>query len=142
MAAAIWLLVAPAADQPVLTLVERALGLGPERFLSAAERDAYTDAAAEAQRWQGEVERLNASERRSRWQGVPLADDEVRRIGSYQQSFNEMARGERFVLDTLRAKARERERWWVGVPMLLLAALGGIALALPRRLRFAPAPSP
>ena len=34
----------------------------------------------------------------------------MRRGASYQQSFNEIARGERFVEDVLRAKVRRRER--------------------------------
>ena len=55
-------------------------------------------------------------EKAARYQGAPLSDDEIRRIASYQQSFNEMTRGERFVQDVLRAKARTRERWIVGVP--------------------------
>jgi zinc/manganese transport system permease protein len=53
-----------------------------------------------------------------------LPDDEIRRIASYQQSFNEMARGERFVQEVLRGKARARERWIVGLPAALLALLG------------------
>lgn len=61
--------------------------------------------------------------------GPPLTDDEVRRIASYQQSFNEMARGERFVQDVLRAKARGRERWIVGIPAALLALVGLMLLA-------------
>ena len=44
-----------------------------------------------------------------------------------QQSLTEMRRGERFVMDYLRTRARERERWYVGLP---LAALGSIGLAL------------
>ena len=56
--------------------------------------------------------------------GVALSDDEIRRIASYQQSFSEMTRGERFVQDVLRAKARSRERWIFGLPLALAALLG------------------
>jgi hypothetical protein len=35
-----------------------------------------------------------------------------------------MIRGERFVLDVLRGKARTRERWIVGAPGLVIALLG------------------
>jgi zinc/manganese transport system permease protein len=75
-------------------------------------------------RFQSEVDRLNAREKAARYEGTPLPDDEIRRIASYQQSFNEMTRGERFVQDVLRGKARERERWLVGVPAAIVAALG------------------
>jgi zinc/manganese transport system permease protein len=125
-AGSLWLTLAPAADQPLLALLERLSGVGPETFLDADDRATYRDAAATAGRWQAEVEGLNAGERRARWAGDRLSDDEVRRIGSYQQSFNEMARGELFVLDVLRGRARARERWYVGMP-LGLAALAGLA---------------
>ncbi|MDQ6924563.1 MAG: hypothetical protein M3Z74_10325, partial [Pseudomonadota bacterium] len=64
-------------------------------------------------------------------QAAPLSDEEIRRIASYQQSFNEMARGERFVQEVLRAKARARERWMVGFPAAIIAFLGLGWLARP-----------
>ena len=67
-------------------------------------------------RFQGEVDRLNALEKAARYQGTPLSDDEVRRIASYQKTFNEMTRGERFVQEILRGKAQTRARWIIGVP--------------------------
>jgi zinc/manganese transport system permease protein len=127
--ASLWLTLAPAADQPLLALFEQMTGIGPEHFLTADERGTYADAETTVARWQNEVDRLNAWERRSRWKGEQLSDDEVRRIGSYQQSFNEMARGELFVLDVLRGHARARERWYIGVPLGLLAAVGLAVLA-------------
>jgi zinc/manganese transport system permease protein len=129
LASGVWLIVAPKADQPLLALVEATTGLGPEPFLTQDERDTYRDAAASAERFKGEVERLNARERSSRWQGTRLSDDEVRRLGSYQQSFNEMARGELFVMDVLRGHARERQRWYIGLPLAVVAA-ALLALAL------------
>jgi zinc/manganese transport system permease protein len=124
LAASGWLIAAPQADQPVLAVAEWLLGLGPAVFLDEAERDAYGDAAATAARWQGEGARLDAQERRARWQGAALSEDELRRMGSYQQSFGEMARGELFVMDVLRGKARARERWYVGLPLAAVAVLG------------------
>ena len=72
-------------------------------------------------------------EKAARYQAAPLPDDEIRRIASYQQSFNEMARGERFVQDVLRSKARARERWAVGLPATIIAIAGLGMLA--RRIR-------
>ncbi len=80
-------------------------------------------------RFQGEVDRIDAMEKSARYQATPLSDDEIRRIASYQQSFNEMTRGERFVQDVLRGKARTRERWIVGAPVALIALLGLFWLA-------------
>ncbi len=124
LAASLWVMIWPTADQPLLALAETASGVGPEHFLSQGEREAFREAHEYEERYLLELETLNDRERRSRWSGERLSDEEVRRIGSYQQSYNEMARGERFVQDTLRGKARTRERWIVGVPGAMLSALG------------------
>jgi zinc/manganese transport system permease protein len=130
-----WLMVNPSGDQPLLAVVERLLGIGPPTFLSATDGDVYESAARDVVRFQGEADRLDATEKAARYQGTPLADDEIRRIASYQQTFNEMTRGERFVQDVLRTKARKRERWIIGLPaaIVALAALGFLVLASRRR---------
>jgi zinc/manganese transport system permease protein len=119
-----WLMISPASDQPLLALVERATGIGPMRLLGSTERDTYENATRDVVRFQDEVDRLNARERAARYEGTPLSDDEIRRIASYQKSFNEMTRGEAFVQDVLRGKARMRARWIIGVPGTLIALLG------------------
>jgi len=139
MAAAIfaqgaWLVAQPAADQPLLALVENGLGIGPERFLTAAERRVFLEAAQTEQRHRAEVERLRDLEREARWRGQGLREDDLRRLASFQQTFNEMGRGERFVQDHLRAAARDRERWIVGVPSMGLSGVGLFLLLRPRRL--------
>src|ERR1043166_7692574 len=134
LASSLWLIVNPAADQPLLAAFERATGLGPASFLDDADRATYQEAVRDAVRFQQEVATLNAKERAARV-GAPLSDEEVRRVASYQQSFNEMARGERFVEDVLRAKARRRERWIVGLPAATLALVGIGLLWRQRRTR-------
>jgi zinc/manganese transport system permease protein len=124
LASGLWLMINPAAEQPLAAVFESVTGLGPERFLSASERDIYESAGRDRVRFQGEVDQLNARERAARSQGTPLSDEEIRRIASYQQSFNEMTRGERFVQDVLRAKARTRERWVVGLPATVISLVG------------------
>jgi len=132
LASSLWLIFNPAADQPLLGVLERTAGLGPAMFLDANDRTAYQEAIRDAARFQQEVASLNAKERAARV-GAPLSDEEVRRVASYQQSFNEMARGERFVEDVLRSKARRRERWIVGLPAATLALVGLMMLARVRR---------
>ncbi|HEV2042542.1 MAG TPA: metal ABC transporter permease, partial [Casimicrobiaceae bacterium] len=131
LASSVWLMVNPAADQPLAALVEGATGIGPARFLSAGDRDIYENATRDTARFQREVDQLNAREKAARFQAAPLSDEEIRRIASYQQSFNEMARGERFVQEVLRGKARARERWMVGFPAAIIAFLGLGWLARP-----------
>ena len=124
LASSLWLMINPSGDQPLLALVEHATGMGPARFMGSAERDTYESATRDVVRFQGEVNRLNAMEKAARYQGTVLSDDEIRRIASYQQGFNEMARGERFVQEVLQRKARERGRWIIGVPGTLIALIG------------------
>ena len=90
------------------------------------------------ERNRAEVERLRAMERDARWSGAGLGEEDLRRVASFQQSFNEMGRGERFVQDHLRARARERQRWWVGLPALAASALALLFLGRAFR-RAAPA---
>jgi len=110
LASSLWLILNPAADQPLAAVIETATGIGPADYLTAREREIYSSAIEDTGRFQAEVDRLNARKRAARYEGAPLSDDEIRRIASYQQSFSEMTRGERFVQDVLRGKARSRER--------------------------------
>jgi zinc/manganese transport system permease protein len=129
----VWLAAMPDADQPLLDLVEAATGLGPQPFLSAGEAAAFAEAVRDEARYRAEAERLNRLEQESRYQGRALSPDEVRRLGSYMQSFNEMSRGERFVQVALRQRGRERGRWWLGLSLAAIGALGLGVLCVRRR---------
>jgi hypothetical protein len=76
-----------------------------------------------------EIDRLYDRERQSRWQGDELTADEIRRMGSMQQTLTEMGRGERFVVDYLRTRGRERERWYVGLPLAAIGFVGAATIA-------------
>ena len=141
LAGGVWSLLQPAADQPLLAALAH-LGLRPELFLHAGEAAQYADAQAAEQRDHTEVDSLTEQERRARWQGVPLDEDQVWRIGSYQQTYNEMSRGERFVQDTLLARARQRERWLVSLPISVVAAFALSALIPWRATAAVPDPRP
>ncbi|TMG82024.1 MAG: metal ABC transporter permease [Betaproteobacteria bacterium] len=136
LASSVWLMVNPAGDQPLAALVETATGMGSAGFLDARDREIYDGAARDMVRFQTEVDRLDAMERTARYEGAALSDDDIRRLASYQQSFNEMTRGERFVQDVLRTKARVRERWIVGLPFAVLALFGLGMLARRLLVRF------
>src|SRR5262249_27252593 len=117
-------------------MIETATGLGPDRFMSPRERAEHLEAAGIERRHKGEIDQLYDRERQSRWQGDELTSGENRRIGSMHQTLTEVGRGERLVVDYLRIPGRERERWYVGLPV---AAIGFIAAAaIARRARRAP----
>lgn len=124
-----WVVVAPAGDHPILAAIEMATGIGPDRFMTARERADYLEAAMVERRHKAEIDRLHDRERQSRWHGDELTADEIRRIGSMQQTLTEMGRGERFVVDYLRTRGRERERWYIGLPLAAAGLIGAAAIA-------------
>jgi zinc/manganese transport system permease protein len=124
-----WVVVAPAGDHPILAAIELATGIGPDRFMTASERAAYVEAALTERRHKAEIDRLYDRERQSRWDGEELTADEIRRMGSMQQTLTEMGRGERFVIDYLRTRGRERERWYLGLPLAMIGLIGAATIA-------------
>ena len=85
----------------------------------------------------GEAEELNERERRNRTEGETLDDFSVARISSFLKSYGEMRKGEQFVMDKVRARARERVRWGASLGLLLFALLFAPVpwLRMMRRLR-------
>ena len=124
------LMLAPRADQPLLDFVEYAVPAVRASYLTASEAATYEDARDYADRHLHRADQLNASEAKSRAQGEMLDDFTVRRISSFLKSYGEMRRGEQFVMQEVRARARVRIRWPLGVAMLL-AAFGLAPGALP-----------
>ena len=99
-------------------------------YLSPAERTTFADAGAYAERYRAEAEQLNDREKRNRTEGVALDDYGVARISSFLKSYGEMRKGEQFVMDEVRARARERVRWGASLGLLVLALL---LAPIPRR---------
>jgi zinc/manganese transport system permease protein len=96
--------------------------------MTAKERADYLEAGMVERRHKAEIDLLYDRERQSRWQGNELTADEIRRIGSMQQTLTEMGRGERFVVDYLRTRGRERERWYIGLPLAAAGLIGAAAI--------------
>ncbi len=133
LVSSLWSLVRPDTDQPLLAALAL-LGLRPALFLHSAEATQYEDAQQAERHDRMLVDSLSDQERRARWQGAPLSDDDVWRIASYQQTYNEMGKGERFVQEHLLARARDRERWLVSLPLGILSALCLVVIFARRRL--------
>jgi zinc/manganese transport system permease protein len=115
-----WIANAPRADQPLLDSAEAAAPALRVLYMNPRELETWRDADEYAKRYGRHAEQLNAREAKSRWQGDALSETEVRRISSFLKSYNEMRKGEEFVKQEVRARARDRARW----------AIGGIFLAL------------
>jgi zinc/manganese transport system permease protein len=121
----IWLCALPRADQPLLDMVERVIPEVRALYLTAQERAIHDEAAVYAERYRRQAEQLNEREAVSRWQGAALSDNEVRRISSFLKSYNEMRKGEAFVQREVRGRARARNRWVLGLGLVL----GGMLIA-------------
>lgn len=122
MASAVWLVAQPRADQPLLDSVEAFWPSMREAYFNNQEKEIYVDAENYAKRYSAETTRLTTLEARSRWQGAAINDETIRKISSFQQSYNEMIKGERFVMQEIRSRARERLRWPIVVMVVGLFA--------------------
>jgi zinc/manganese transport system permease protein len=91
-------------------------------FLTEWERDTHRDAVASIQRATAEVRELQEMKTKMDWGEVQLTPDMADRVRQTLAGRTEMAWGDRLVLRTLREKARVRQRFVLGVPLLL----GGI----------------
>jgi zinc/manganese transport system permease protein len=97
-----------------------------------AELETWRDADEHARRYARDIEKLNEREAQSRWQGMALEEMEVRKISSFLKSYGEMRKGEEFVMREVRARARERVRWPMGIGMMLI----GVVITPRRKRRF------
>ena len=120
---AAWLMIAPQADQPLLDAAEFTLPSLRDLYMKSSEVGLYRDAATYAERYLREAEQLNEREARSRFDGKPLDDYELTRMSSFIKSYNEMRRGEEFVMREVRGRARARARWIAGALAVALALL-------------------
>ena len=120
-ASAVQLAAAPRADQPLLDLAETTIPALRSLYLSRSEAATFADASAYAARYGAEAEQVNTMEKRKRTEGETLDDFSIARISSFLKSYGEMVKGEQFVMQEVRAQARERIRWAGGFGLLALA---------------------
>ena len=116
---ATWLVLRPQADQPLFDVVETLLPGLRQPFLTPAERELLAQSTAGQAQARQQADRLIMQERDSRWQGQAMSDEEVRRLSSFTQSYMEMSKGEAVVQREMRDRARSRQRWVLGIPLIL-----------------------
>ena len=90
----------------------------------------HRDSVDGVQRSTAELERVRALQREAQWGTRQVPEDMQERMRQYLAGRAEMLAGDRMVLRTLRDRARERQRWWLGVPLLVLGAGGALGLTL------------
>ena len=127
--AGLLLVLLPGMDHWWLDWLEASVPAAQTTFLSADERETRRDAEDDMRRSVAELERVRAMQRDDQWGTRPVTDEMRERIRQYLAGRAEMVAGDRLVLRTLRAHARARQRWWLGVPLAVLGAGGAFALA-------------
>jgi zinc/manganese transport system permease protein len=119
----------PAMDHPWLDALERAAPSVQEAFLTPSERSvrsASADAIAHGER---EFGRARALQQDVEWGARTLDEADRERLRQFLAGRSEITAGDRMVLGTLRAKARGRQRYWLGVPLVTVGLGAAIALA-------------
>jgi zinc/manganese transport system permease protein len=129
-ASAVWIAISPRADQPVLDALERVFPAVRSAYMDEKALAIGAEAQRYGERYKVEADKLRAREAEHRWKGAPLDEAEVRRIASFLKSYNEMTRGEQFVVREVRSRAREARRWWIAGVFLLIAL--SLVVSLPR----------
>ena len=97
-------------------------------FLTPSERQAWRDSREALARGLADMRRLATLQDDVRWGRATLGEDQKERLRQFLAARGEITAGDRFVLRTLRDRARERQRYWLGVPMLLGGAAAALAL--------------
>jgi zinc/manganese transport system permease protein len=131
--AGLLLVAVPRMDHHWLNWLEEAVPPIELAFLTRGERQTWRDSREALARAQGEVRRLKTLQEDAQWGRARLTEEQQQRLRQFLASRGEISAGDRFVLRTLRAHARERERFWLGVPLLALGTTGAIWLARNRR---------
>jgi zinc/manganese transport system permease protein len=127
--AGLLLVAVPGMDHWWLDWLEASMPATQTLFLSTDERDTRRDTEQDIRRSVAELERVRAMQREAQWGTRPVTAEMQERMRQYLAGRAEMVAGDRLVLRALQARARARQRWWLGVPLLMLGAGGALVLA-------------
>ena len=123
----------PRADHVWLDALEGALPSLQDAFLSAHERGVAADAREGSARGAREVAVLRTRQADVAWGARAAGAEERERLRQFTLGREELVAGDRMVLRTLRSRARQRQRYWLGVPLLALGAATAAVAARQRR---------
>jgi zinc/manganese transport system permease protein len=129
----LFLALVPQADHLWLAWLESRAPAAELAFLTPRERETWRETRQALARDTAELERLRALQQDVQWGTRPMDPERQERLRQFLASRGEIAAGDRVVLRALRAKARERQRWWLGLPLLGAGAAGALWLSRPRR---------
>jgi zinc/manganese transport system permease protein len=119
----------PQMDQPWLDALEDIAPPFQTAFLNSGEHLTRKNALESIERRRAELARLQALEQDVRWGKIQMESENAERLRQYLAGISEISAGDQLVLRHLRGKARERQRFAIGLPLLILGAGGLYALA-------------
>jgi zinc/manganese transport system permease protein len=128
------LVLLPGMDHVWLDAVEAAVPGVQEAFLTPSERSVRRSSLESIERSAAMLDAAGALQRDAQWGTRPLDEAERERLAQFLAGRRELAAGDRMVLRTLRAHARQRQRWWLGIPMIALGLGAAGALSWQRSL--------
>ncbi len=112
----------PRMDHVWLDAIEDAAPPVRDVFLAPGERAAVADSRAAIARAQADLAQARRTLEDAQWGARPLDTERQARLRQYLAGRAEIVAGDRVVVGTLRTKARERQRWVLGVPLVLLGS--------------------
>jgi len=128
-AAGFLLLLFPQMDHHWLNWLEEAVPPVQLAFLRPSERQTFWDSREAITRGMAELQRLRAMQQEVQWGTRQMPGEMQERLRQFLASRSEIAAGDRMVLRTLRAKARERQRYRLGLPLLATGVVAAVVLA-------------
>lgn len=128
LAAGLLLALFPRMDQPWLDAAELLVPPLQTAFLDEGERHTRGEVLDDIRKAGAELARLRALHQDVRWGRVPMEADKEERLRQYLAGRSEISAGDQLVLAHLRAKARERQRLSLGLPLAIAGVAGLLAL--------------
>lgn len=119
----------PKMDQPWLDGLETVLPILQDGFLTEKEKARKAETLEDIARANDELTKLKAQEQEVRWGRLDMSIEMQSRMRQYIAGRSEILAGDKMVLQDFREKARARQQFGLGIPLLLLGAIG-LALVL------------
>jgi len=126
--AGVLLLLFPQMDHHWLNWLEEAVPGVQLAFLTPRERETHWESREAIQRGQAELQRLRTMQQQVQWGAREMSTDMQERLRQFLASRGEITAGDQMVLKSLRAKARERQRLPLGLPLIIAGWVGALIL--------------
>jgi zinc/manganese transport system permease protein len=107
-------------------------------FLTPHERETRRESLAAVRHWQAELARLRALQQDIQWGSRQASEESQERLRQFLAGRAEITAGDRMVVRTLRTRARERQRLWFGMPLLVASGTAALVLVWGRSRTAAP----